>query len=156
MTTIYAGTANAAHGHNSDVLVDLRSDTVTRPSAAMLAAMASAELGDDVYGEDPTVIALEEKTADLFGKESALFLSTGTQSNFCALLAHCGRGEEVLVGRPYHVYDAEAAGASVLGGIALDPLQTEADNSIDPDAIRAAVKPDDSHCPITRLLSGPG
>lgn len=149
---MYAGTAKPTLGHNSDDLVDLRSDTVTRPTPGMLAAMAAAELGDDVYGDDPTVIALEEKTADLFGKEAGLFLSSGTQSNLCALLAHCGRGEEILVGRPYHIYCAEAHGASVLGGLALEPLEVEADNSLAPDAIRAAVKPDDPHCPITKLL----
>lgn len=150
---MYAGTAKGALGHNRDDLIDLRSDTVTRPSPGMLAAMAGAEVGDDVFGDDPTVIALEEKTAALFGKEAALFLSTGTQSNLCALLAHCGRGEEILVGRPYHVYSAEAHGAAVLGSIALDPLPVGADNGIDPDAIRAAVKPDDPHMPITKLLS---
>ncbi|MEC9265356.1 MAG: low-specificity L-threonine aldolase [Pseudomonadota bacterium] len=149
---MYVGTAKAALGHNSDSLVDLRSDTVTRPSPGMLAAMAAAEVGDDVFGDDPTVIALEEKTADLFGKEAALFLSTGTQSNLCAMLAHCGRGEEVLVGRPYHVFSAEAHGASVLGGIALDPLDVNPDNSIDPQSVRSAVKPDDPHLPITKLL----
>lgn len=150
---MYAGTAKGALGHNRDDLIDLRSDTVTRPSPGMLAAMAAAEVGDDVFGDDPTVIALEEKVADLFGKEAALFLSTGTQSNLCALLAHCGRGEEVLVGRPYHVFAAEAHGAAVLGSIALDPLPVGQDNGIDPDAIRAAVKPDDPHMPITKLLS---
>lgn len=150
---MYAGTSKAALGHNSDQIVDLRSDTVTRPSPAMLAAMAAAEVGDDVFGDDPTVIALEEKTAETFGKAAALFLSTGTQSNLCALLSHCGRGEEVLVGRSYHVYSAEAHGASVLGGIALEPLDTGPDNGIDPAEIRAAVKPDDPHLPITKMLS---
>lgn len=150
---MYVGTAKASLGHNSNDHIDLRSDTVTRPSAAMLAAMSAAEVGDDVFGDDPTVIALEQKTADLFGKEAALFLSTGTQSNLCAMLAHCGRGEEILVGRPYHVFSAEAHGASVLGGIALDPLEVQADNSIDPQSVRDAVKPDDPHLPITKLLS---
>lgn len=150
---MYVGETRRAAGHNSDRSVDLRSDTVTRPSPGMLAAMADADLGDDVFGDDPTVIALEERVADLFGKEAALFLPTGTQSNFCALLSHCARGEEILVGRPYHVYCAEAHGASVLGGIAMDPLEVAADNAIEPAAIRAAVKPDDPHMPITRLLS---
>ncbi|MDW3206411.1 MAG: low-specificity L-threonine aldolase [Alphaproteobacteria bacterium] len=150
---MYVGTAKASLGQTGNALIDLRSDTVTRPSPGMLAAMAAAEVGDDVFGDDPTVIALEEKSAYLFGKEAALFLSTGTQSNLCAMLAHCGRGEEILVGRPYHVFSAEAHGASVLGGIALDPLDVAADNSIDPQSVRAAVKPDDPHLPITRLLS---
>jgi len=150
---MYAGTQKLGLGHNADRVIDLRSDTVTRPSPGMLAAMTAAEVGDDVFGDDPTVIALEEKTAELFGKESGLFLSTGTQSNLCAMLAHCGRGEEILVGRNYHVYCAEAHGASVLGGIALEPLEPEADNGLNPDDIRAAVKPDDPHLPITKMLS---
>ena len=150
---MYAGTSKAGLGHNAETTIDLRSDTVTRPSPGMLAAMAAAEVGDDVFGDDPTVIALEEKVADLFGKAKGLFLPTGTQSNLCALLAHCGRGEEVLVGRSYHVFSAEAHGASVLGGIALDPLDVSADNGVEPEDIRAAVKPDDSHYPITRMLS---
>lgn len=150
---MYVGETRRAVGHNSDRPVDLRSDTVTRPTPGMLAAMADADLGDDVFGDDPTVIALEERVADLFGKEAALFLPTGTQSNFCALLSHCARGEEILVGRPYHVYCAEAHGASVLGGIAMDPLEVAADNAIEAETIRAAVKPDDPHMPITRLLS---
>jgi threonine aldolase len=92
MANVYAGAAGATLGHNQTDFVDLRSDTVTRPSAGMLAAMAGAQVGDDVYGDDPTAIALEQKVADTFGKEAGLFLPTGTQSNFCALLAHCGRG----------------------------------------------------------------
>jgi threonine aldolase len=150
---MYVGETKPAVGHNSGRPVDLRSDTVTRPTPGMLAAMAAAEVGDDVFGDDPTVIELEGRVADLFGKEAALFLPTGTQSNFCALLSHCARGEEILVGRPYHVYCAEAHGASVLGGIAMDPLDVAEDNAIEPESIRAAVKPDDPHLPITRLLS---
>ncbi|MEQ8441036.1 MAG: low-specificity L-threonine aldolase [Alphaproteobacteria bacterium] len=149
---MYAGTDKLSLGHNSEDTIDLRSDTVTRPSPGMLAAMAAADVGDDVFGDDPTVIALEEKAADLFGKEAGLFLSSGTQSNLCALLSHCGRGEEVLVGRPYHIFSAEAHGASVLGGIALDPLDTDPDGGISPDTVRAAVKPDDPHKAVTRLL----
>ena len=105
----------------AEVICDLRSDTVTRPDAAMRAAMAAAEVGDDVYGEDPNVNRLEAALAERSGKEAALFLPTGTQSNLVALLAHCGRGEEILTGRGYHVYKYEAGGASALGGIVLEP-----------------------------------
>ncbi|MDF1748074.1 MAG: low-specificity L-threonine aldolase [Alphaproteobacteria bacterium] len=153
MTNVYAGAAGATLGHNHTDFVDLRSDTVTRPTPGMLAAMAGAEVGDDVYGDDPTVIILEQRVAETFGKEAGIFLPTGTQSNFCALLSHCGRGEEVLVGRPYHVYSYEAKGASVLGGIGLEPLDVSADNGLDPETVAKAVKADDPHVPITRLLS---
>ncbi|HAE01258.1 MAG TPA: low-specificity L-threonine aldolase [Rhodospirillaceae bacterium] len=153
MTNVYAGATGAAVGHNHADFVDLRSDTVTRPTPGMLAAMAGAEVGDDVYGDDPTAIALEQKVAETFGKEAGLFLPTGTQSNFCALLAHCGRGEEVLVGRAYHVYSYEAKGASVLGGIGLEPLDVAADNGLEPETVARAVKGNDPHLPITRLLS---
>lgn len=133
--------------------VDLRSDTVTRPSPGMLKAMAEAELGDDVYGEDPTIIALEGRVADLFGKEAGLFFSSGTQSNLAALLAHCARGEEYIVGDCYHTFKYEAGGASVLGGIAAFPLATDARGGLDPNQVDGAVKADDSHFPVTRLLS---
>ncbi|MBX2855156.1 MAG: low-specificity L-threonine aldolase [Rhodobacteraceae bacterium] len=119
----------------------------------MRAAMASAEVGDDVYGDDPTVNRLEAAAAAKFDKEAALFVSSGTQSNLVAMLAHCGRGEEVITGFGYHTFTYEAAGASVLGGIALHPIPPEADGGLDPDKIRTAVKPDDSHHPISRLLS---
>ncbi|WP_417838640.1 low-specificity L-threonine aldolase [Tritonibacter scottomollicae] len=137
----------------AEVICDLRSDTVTRPDAAMRAAMAAAEVGDDVYGEDPNVNRLEAALAERSGKEAALFLPTGTQSNLVALLAHCGRGEEILTGRGYHVYKYEAGGASALGGIVLDPLGVSEDGGLRPADIAAAVKEDDSHHPITRLLS---
>ena len=137
----------------AEVICDLRSDTVTRPDAAMRAAMAAAEVGDDVYGEDPNVNRLEAALAERSGKEAALFLPTGTQSNLVALLAHCGRGEEILTGRGYHVYKYECSGASALGGIVLDPLGVSEDGGLRPAEIAAAVKEDDSHHPITRLLS---
>jgi len=135
------------------VRCDLRSDTVTRPDAGMRAAMAAAEVGDDVYGEDPQVNRLEARLAERLGKEAGLFVPSGTQSNLIAMLSHCGRGEEVITGRPYHVYSYEAAGASVLGGVALDPLQVQADGSLAPEDIRGAVKADDSHHAISRLVS---
>ncbi|KIC31050.1 hypothetical protein RA24_00955 [Leisingera sp. ANG-M6] len=134
-------------------MCDLRSDTVTRPDAGMLRAMAAAELGDDVFGEDPSVNRLEAALAERLGKAAGLFLPTGTMSNFTAMLAHCQRGEEVICGRGYHVNAYEAAGASVLGGIALCPLPVRADGALDPAEIRAAVKEDDPHLPISRLLS---
>lgn len=138
---------------DQDAICDLRSDTVTRPDAPMRAAIAEAKVGDDVYGDDPTVNALESHAAELLGKESAVFVASGTQGNLCALLAHCQRGEEIIVGSGYHVYIDEAAGASVLGGIALCPIAEDKDGALSPKAITAAVKPDDSHCPISRLLS---
>lgn len=147
----YAGTSPSL-GRNQP-LCDLRSDTVTRPDAGMMAAITAADLGDDVYGEDPSVNRLEALLAERLGKEAGLLLPTGTQSNLVALLAHCGRGEEILVGVDYHVNKYEAAGASVLGGIALCPLPIQEDGSLHPDAIAAAVKPDDSHMAISRLLS---
>ncbi|WP_299371145.1 low-specificity L-threonine aldolase [uncultured Tateyamaria sp.] len=134
------------------VLADLRSDTVTAPDAAMRAVMADAAVGDDVYGEDPTVTRLEETLAERLGKEAGLFLTSGTQSNLVGLLSHCARGEEILVGRGYHVYKYEAAGASVLGGIALDPLAVAEDGALEARAVTAAIKDDDSHHAITRLL----
>ena len=138
---------------NRPVLADLRSDTVTQPCAEMRAAMASAEVGDDVYGDDPTVNRLEAVLAERLGKEAGLFVTSGTQSNLVAMLAHCGRGEEVIAGAGYHVIRYEAAGASVLGGLALQPLPVAADGALDPEAVRAAVKEDDSHHPVSRLLS---
>jgi len=134
-------------------IIDLRSDTVTQPSAGMRKAMAEAEVGDDVYGEDPTVTALEERVSDLFGKEDAVFMASGTQSNLAALLCHCGRGEEFIVGDSYHAFKYEAGGASALGGIVACPLRPDDSGGLRPDDVVAAVKPDDSHFPITRLLS---
>ncbi len=135
------------------IVADLRSDTVTKPCAAMRAAMAEAEVGDDVYGEDPLINRLEQSLAERLGKEAGLFVPSGTQSNLLAMLAHCGRGEEVIAGESYHVIRYEAAGVSVLGGVALHSLPVAADGGLDPEAIASAVKEDDSHHPISRLLS---
>ncbi|MEM8654672.1 MAG: low-specificity L-threonine aldolase [Pseudomonadota bacterium] len=135
------------------ILCDLRSDTVTRPDAAMRQAMADAEVGDDVFGDDPTVNRLEATLAERLGKDAGLFLTSGTQSNFVGLLSHCARGEEIVTGRPYHVHKYEAKGASVLGGIAFEPLDVAADGALDAGQVTAAVKDDDPHMPITRLLS---
>lgn len=151
--TAYAEMTRIDAGAEQSVLVDLRSDTVTRPCAEMRAAMAEAVVGDDVYGEDPTVNLLEMTAAKMLGKEAALFLASGTQSNLCGVLAHCGRGDEILIGDSYHVYRNEGGGASVLGGVAYCPIPAGADGALDPMAIAAAIKPDDSHHCVSRLLS---
>ena len=132
--------------------IDLRSDTVTRPSQAMREVMATAQVGDDVYGDDPNVNALEHEAAELLGKQAGLFLPSGTMSNLAAVLAHCQRGEEVVVGDQYHIHCDEAAGVAVLGSVAMDALQTDVYGCFDLDQLSAAVKPNDYHCPITRLL----
>ena len=134
-------------------MIDLRSDTVTRPTAAMKQAMMDAELGDDVFGDDPTVKALEAKAASLAGKAAGLFLPTGTQSNLVGLLAHCERGDEYIVGQQAHTYRWEGGGAAVLGGIQPQPLEQDDRGCMSLDAIRAAVKPDDSHFARTKLLA---
>jgi threonine aldolase len=134
-------------------MIDLRSDTVTKPTAAMRAAMAAAEVGDDVFHDDPTVNALQDRIAAMLGKEAALFVPTGTQSNLCGLMAHCQRGEEYIVGQMAHTYRWEGGGAAVLGSIQPQPLVQLADGSIPLADIAAAIKPDDAHFPITRLLT---
>ena len=134
-------------------MIDLRSDTVTRPTPAMRAAMAAAEVGDDVFADDPTVNALQERIAAMLGKEAALFVPTGTQSNLCGLMAHCGRGDEYLVGQMAHTYRWEGGGAAVLGSIQPQPLTQAADGTIALGEIEAAIKPDDAHFARTRLLA---
>ncbi|NMW25511.1 low-specificity L-threonine aldolase, partial [Rhodanobacter denitrificans] len=121
--------------------VDLRSDTVTRPTAAMRAAMLAAEVGDDVYGEDPTVNALQQRLADELGFDAGLFVPSGTQSNLLALLAHCERGDEYLVGMDAHTYKFEGGGAAVLGSIQPQPIVQAADGSLPLERIEAAIKP---------------
>ena len=133
--------------------VDLRSDTVTRPTAAMREAMFAAPVGDDVFGDDPSVNALQRAVADRLGFEAALFMPSGTQSNFCALLAHCGRGDEYLVGEFAHTYRWEAGGAAVLGSIQPQPIRHQPDGSLAIADIEAAIKPDDPHYARTRLLA---
>ena len=133
--------------------IDLRSDTVTRPTAAMRAVMANAEVGDDVFGDDPTVNALQEKMAAMAGMEAGLFMPTGTQSNLCALMAHCARGDEYIVGQNAHTYKYEGGGAAVLGSIQPQPIENAADGTIPLEKIRSAVKPDDSHFAVTRLVA---
>ena len=134
-------------------IVDLRSDTVTRPTAAMRAAMNEAEVGDDVFGEDPTVNRLEGMAAQRFGHESALLVSSGTQGNLLALLTHCGRGDEYICGQQAHNYRTEGGGAAALGGIQPQPIEVEADGTLDLEEVAAAIKPDDFHYARTRLLS---
>ncbi len=133
--------------------IDLRSDTVTRPTPAMRDTMARAELGDDVFGDDPSVNALQARIAALLGKEAALFLPTGTMSNLCGLMAHCQRGDEYLVGQLAHTYRWEGGGAAVLGSIQPQPLAQQADGSIPLADIEANIKPDDAHFARSRLLT---
>jgi len=134
-------------------MIDLRSDTVTRPTAAMRAAMLAAEVGDDVYGEDPTVNALQRRLADDLGFEAALFVPTGTQSNLLALMSHCERGDEYLVGADAHTYKFEGGGAAVLGSIQPQPIPHDADGSLPLDKVAAAIKPVDPHFARTRVLA---
>jgi threonine aldolase len=134
-------------------LIDMRSDTVTLPTPAMRAAMAAAEVGDDVYGDDPTVNRLQAVAAERFGFAAALFFPSGTQSNLAALMAQCGRGDEYLVGQEAHTYKYEQGGAAVLGSIQPQPLDNEPDGSIAVERIARAIKPDDVHFARTRLLA---
>jgi threonine aldolase len=138
---------------NTGKLIDLRSDTVTRPSAAMRAAMAAAEVGDDVYGDDPTINRLQARAAEMFGYEAALFAPSGTQANLIALLTHCQRGDEYLVGMEAHTYKYEAGGGAVLGGIQPQPIVHQADGSLALADIERAIKPDDFHFARSRLLA---
>jgi len=133
-------------------VIDLRSDTVTRPGSAMRRVMAEAEVGDDVFRDDPTVDRLEDLTAGMLGKEAGLFVASGTQSNLCALLTHCGRGDEYIVGQQAHTYIYEGGGAAALGGIQPQPMDQEKDGSLDLEKVGKLIKPDDYHYARTRLL----
>ena len=132
--------------------VDLRSDTVTQPTDAMRAAMMAAPLGDDVFGDDPSVNALQDRIATLTGKEAALFMPSGTQSNLCGILAHCQRGDEYIVGQNAHTYRYEGGGAAVFGSVQPQPLTQDAQGRMALADIAAAIKPDDMHFARTRLL----
>jgi threonine aldolase len=132
--------------------IDLRSDTVTRPTPAMRAAMANAQVGDDVYGEDPTVNRLQEMAAALMGKEAGLFVASGTMGNTAGILAHCGRGDEVILGDKAHTFLFEAGSVSALGGVHSHQLSNQPDGTLALDDISEAIRPDDSHFPITRLV----
>ncbi|MGH8292823.1 MAG: low-specificity L-threonine aldolase [Gammaproteobacteria bacterium] len=133
-------------------MIDLRSDTVTRPTAAMRQAMAAAEVGDDVFGDDPTVNRLQDRLAELTGHEAGLFFPSGTQSNLAALMAHCGRGEEFIIGSLGHSFKYEAGGAAVLGSLWPQPVEYAADGTLDLNKVAALIKPDDAHFARTRLL----
>ena len=133
-------------------VVDLRSDTVTKPTPAMRAFMATAPVGDDVFGDDPSVNALQEKIAAMLGKEAALYVASGTQSNLVAIMSHCGRGDEYIVGQMAHTYRWEGGGAAVLGSVQPQPLEHDADGRLALGRIEAAIKPNDSHFARSRLL----
>ena len=138
---------------NGGTLIDLRSDTVTQPTPGMRAAMAAAEVGDDVYGDDPSVNRLQDALCARFGFEDCLFFPTGTQSNLAALMAHCSRGDEYLVGQEAHTYKYEQGGAAVLASVQPQPLEHEPHGGIALERIAAAIKPDDIHFARTRLLA---
>lgn len=133
-------------------MIDLRSDTVTKPTPAMLEAMAKAELGDDVYGEDPTINHLQEKCAERFGKEAGLFVSSGSQGNLVSLLAHCQRGDEIIVGKNNHIFQWEQGGAASLGGIHTCTIDNRKDGMLAIEEIEAAIRYDDPHCPVSKLV----
>jgi threonine aldolase len=134
-------------------IVDLRSDTVTKPTAAMRDAMMAAPLGDDVFGDDPSVNALQEKIAAILGFEAALFVPTGTQSNLCAILSHCQRGDEYIVGQMQHCYRWEAGGGAVFGSVQPQPIAHQPDGTLALSDIEAAIKPDDPHFARSRMLA---
>lgn len=134
-------------------VVDLRSDTVSHPTPEMRAAMAHAEVGDDVYGEDPTINRLQQMSAERMGMEAGLFVASGTMGNLIAVLAHCGRGDEVILGKQAHTYRYEAGGISVLGGVHSCQIPNQADGTLDLEDIRQAIRADDIHQPITRLAT---
>jgi threonine aldolase len=133
-------------------IIDLRSDTVTKPTPAMRKAMAEAEVGDDVFGEDPTVDRLEALAAEMLGTEAAVFVSSGTQGNLLALMSHCERGDEYIVGQGAHTYKFEGGGAAVLGSIQPQPLDFEPDGTLNLEKVARAIKPDNIHFARTRLL----
>ncbi len=133
--------------------IDLRSDTVTWPTDEMRAAMAQAEVGDDVYGDDPTLNRLEAEAAEMLGKEAALFVASGTMGNLTALLTHCQRGDEVILGKQAHIFRSEAANAASFGGIQLNTLELNPDGTLDLDQIEGAIREDDEHMPRTRLIA---
>ena len=133
-------------------IIDLRSDTVTKPTSAMRQAMAEAEVGDDVYGEDPTVNRLQELAAEMCGMEAGLFVPSGTQGNLLAILSHCQRGEEYIAGQQAHCYRYEAGGAATFGSVQPQPINFEANGTLDLTEVAAFIKPANNHFAITRLL----
>ncbi len=153
MTNQFQTELGRAMGTPQPAVVDLRSDTVTQPTPGMRAAMLAAPLGDDVFADDPSVNALQDKIAAALGFEAALFMPTGTQSNLCAIMAHCQRGDEYIVGQMAHTYRWEGGGAAVLGSVQPQPLAHQADGSLLLEDIEAAIKPDDAHFARSRLLT---
>lgn len=133
-------------------VIDLRSDTVTHPTPAMREAMATAPVGDDVYGEDPTVNQLQEEAAAMLGKEAALFVTSGTMGNLTSVLAHCGRGDEMILAKESHIWKYEVGGAAQYGGVHPNTLDVQTDGTIPIDTIRRAVRPPNAHFPTTRLI----
>ncbi|MDP6398462.1 MAG: low-specificity L-threonine aldolase [Arenicellales bacterium] len=147
--------ANLGKSHDPFIMstaIDFRSDTVTRPSPGMRQAMADAPVGDDVFGDDPTVHRLQAKAAQLLGQEAGLFVTSGTQGNLLAILTHCQRGEEYIAGSKAHAYLEEAGGGAVLASVQPQPVENQADGTLDLASVRAAIKPDDFHFAITRLF----
>lgn len=132
--------------------VDLRSDTVTQPTPAMREAMYRAEVGDDVYGEDPTVNRLEKMAAERLGKEAALFVTSGTMGNLIALLTHCGRGDQIVLGDRSHTFLFEQGGMAAMGGIVPHPIPNQPDGTLELEDIEGAIRPDNPHFPVSRLL----
>ena len=133
-------------------MIDLRSDTVTKPTPEMLDFMLSAKVGDDVYGEDPTVNMLERKMSEMTGKEAAIFAPTGTQTNLIALMSHCDRGDEYIVGQQGHTYKYEGGGAAVFGSIQPQPIDYKLDGTLDLDEVRKVIKPNDNHFARSKLM----
>ena len=132
--------------------VDLRSDTLTRPTPSMMKAMAEAQVGDDVFGEDPTINKLEQMAADRLGKEAALFVASGTMGNLVSLLAHCGRGDEIILGNLSHTFVFEQGGSAAVGGIHPRTVANQPDGRLALSEIEAAVRSDNIHFPLTRLI----
>ncbi|MEZ4683833.1 MAG: low-specificity L-threonine aldolase [Caldilineaceae bacterium] len=133
-------------------ILDLRSDTVTKPTAAMRQAMAEAEVGDDVYGEDPTINRLEAMTAEMLGKEAALYVASGTMGNLTAVLAHCNRGDEIILGDRCHIFRSEQGGAAALGGVHPMAIRNQADGTLDLAEVEANIRGDNEHYPVTKLI----
>jgi threonine aldolase len=138
---------------NREWIIDLRSDTVTKPTPSMRRAMAEAEVGDDVYGEDPTVNRLEAMSAEMLGKEAAVFVSSGTMGNLISVLAHCGRGEEMILGDQAHIFLYEQGGSAALGGVHPRTVPNQPDGTLDLAQVEAAIRGENEHFPITRLLA---
>lgn len=137
----------------SKTILDFRSDTVTRPTPEMRHAMAHAEVGDDVYQEDPTVNRLQAMAAEMTGQEAALYVSSGTMGNLTSILSHCQRGDEIIVGKKAHIYLYEATGAAALGGVNIQTIPNQVDGTLSLEDLQSAIRPDDPHEPITRLVS---